>query len=272
MIFRNLSFLLFMGVMAVHIWVRDTSWMTSPENTLPIIIALPLFVWLGSPWKLRSTPLPLPPGGLITGASGYILGLLLDITLLLAAGWVCLLWAWISSRMEQDTLPRIRRLMVLPVLAFPWLSTEGDAVGWYFRITGAWATAEIFSSMGFNVLHEGTRIIVQGLPVGVGEACSGMNVLQSMLIAGSALAFLFIGRYRSYWWNIPVLVIIAWLANTSRIIILCAAALTLGSEFALGIFHTWGGWIVLVLMLFLSWTVFSAQESYLRKTATPSSA
>ena len=125
MIFRNLSFLLFMGVMAVHIWVRDTSWMTSPENTLPIIIALPLFVWLGSPWKLRSTPLPLPPGGLITGASGYILGLLLDITLLLAAGWVCLLWAWISSRMEQDTLPRIRRLMVLPVLAFPWLSTEG---------------------------------------------------------------------------------------------------------------------------------------------------
>ena len=46
--------------------------------------------------------------------------------------------------------------------------------------------------MGFNVLHEGTRIIVQGLPVGVGEACSGMNVLQSMLIAGSALAFLFI--------------------------------------------------------------------------------
>ncbi|HPD20154.1 MAG TPA: archaeosortase/exosortase family protein [Desulfomonilia bacterium] len=105
------------------------------------------------------------------------------------------------------------------------------------------------------MLHEETRIIVQSLPVGAGEACSGMNVLQSMLIAGSALAFLFIGRYRSYWWNIPVLVIIAWLANTSRIIILCAAALTLGSEFALGIFHTWGGWIVLALMLFLSWAV-----------------
>ncbi len=271
MIFRNLFFLLFLAATAVHIWVRDSSWMISPENTLPVIIALPLFIWLGAPWKLRKAPPPLPSGSLIIGASGYILGLLLDITLLLTAGWICLLWTWISSRVEQDALPRIRRLMVLPFLAFPWLSIEGDAVGWYFRITGAWMTAEVFASMGFNVLHEGTRIIVQGLPVGVGEACSGMNVLQSMLIAGSALAYLFIGGYRSYWWNIPALVLIAWLANTLRIVVLCVTALTLGSEFALGMFHTWGGWIVLVLMLCLSWTVLSVQESCLRKAGSPSS-
>jgi exosortase/archaeosortase family protein len=102
---------------------------------------------------------------------------------------------------------------------------------------------------------------VHGLPVAVGEACSGINVLQSMLIAGSALACLYLGKRRSFWPNVAALPAMAWLANALRIFILCMAALTAGRDFALGMFHAWGGWLVLFLMLVLSWGLLALQAS-----------
>jgi exosortase/archaeosortase family protein len=265
---RNQSFLALLVLLAVYIWAREFPKLSSLENTLPILAALPLFLFMASPWRLRRIPLALSPRGMAGGAAGFVTGLALDSAALLAASWACLLWTWISASVEED-LPVIRRLMVLPFLAFPWLDTEGSAIGWHFRLSGAWAAAQIFSVMGFGVVHHGTLLAVQGLPVGIGEACSGMNVLQSMLIAGSALTWLYLGRHRAYWVNILGLIAAAWLANALRIIILCIAALTLGREFAFGVFHTWGGWLVLALMLCLSWGVLSLQAALFKSPSPP---
>ncbi len=266
---RDISYLSFLFLLALYIWLRDFTGITSLENTLPILLSLPLFYYLGSPWNLTVKPEPLSYGNLIIGTAGFILGMLMDVLFLLAASWTYLLWTWLSSRVYSYDLPSVRKLMVLPLFAFPWLDLEGNFIGWYFRLSGAWATAKTFSAMGLGVIHDGTQLIVQGLPVGIGEACSGINVLQSMLIAGSALAYLFLGRHKIFWMNLIGLVIIAWLANTLRIVILCITALTMGPEFALGLFHTWGGWMVLFLMLCLTWAILSLQATYIKKnTAT----
>ena len=82
-----------------------------------------------------------------------------------------------------------------------------------------------------------------------------------MLIAGSMLAFIFLGKQPNYWRNLPALVALAWLANTFRILTLCIAALSAGPEFAQGVFHTWGGWLVLVLMFLLCWPLFAFQRT-----------
>ncbi len=267
---RDISFLSLLFFLAIYIWLRDLTGITSLENTLPILLSLPLFVYMGSPWKLQENPQPISYSNLVIGTAGFVLGILMDVPLLPAASWTYLLWTWLCPRVNPHDLPSVRRLMILPLFAFPWLNLEGNYIGWYFRLSGAWVTAKTFSVMGFNVLHEGTQLIVQGLPVGIGEACSGINVLQSMLIAGSALAYLYVGRLKIFWLNLVALVIIAWLANTLRIVILCITALTMGREFALGIFHTWGGCLVLFLMLCLTWAILSLQVAYIRKPAASS--
>jgi len=103
--------------------------------------------------------------------------------------------------------------------------------------------------------------MVQGLPVDVSAACSGLNVLQSMLIAGSTVAYIVLGHHPRYWFNIFLLIVFSWLANTIRIVAICIAALTLTPEFAAGLFHLWGGWLVLFLMFFLCWPIFSLQKT-----------
>jgi exosortase len=224
---------------------------------------------MGSPWRIRKDPQELSISNLIIAIAGFVIGLLMDLVTLLAACWTYLLWTWICARVDERDIPALRRLMILPFLAFPWLNLEGNVIGWYFRLSGSWITAMIFSAMGFRVLHDGTQLVVQGLPVGIGEACSGINVLQSMLIAGSALAYLYLGKHKTYWWNLLILIAIAWLANTLRIVILCITALTMGQEFAMGVFHTWGGWLILFIMMCLSWGSLSLQATYMKRSTLP---
>ncbi|HHO76653.1 MAG TPA: exosortase/archaeosortase family protein [Deltaproteobacteria bacterium] len=268
MIIRDYIFLILLFFLAFFIWVRDLAWISSLDNTLPIILSLPLFIWLGWPWRFTTQDNPLLFSGLMICAIVFIIGVALNITFVLALSWTGILWYWLSSRLDRKTAISIRRLLILPILSFPWLALEGDAIGWWFRLSSARVTSEIFSLMGFDVLHEGTRIIVQGLPVGIGEPCSGINVLQSMLIAGSALAYIYLRKHPGYWLNIGLLISIAWMANTVRIVVVCIVALTLSPEIALGLFHTFGGWFVLFMMLCLTWTIFSLQAR-LRGKNTP---
>jgi exosortase len=242
-----MAFLTALGLLAVYIWMRDLSSITSVEDTLPILLSLPLFVYMGWPWRFRSEPERPSYTGLTASTALFLLGIALDLAVLLALSWTYMLWIWISSRIAEGDLPCLRKLMILPFLSLPWINIEGDLIGWHFRLSGAWVTAKAFAAMGFNVVHQGTQLMVQGLPVGIGEACSGINVLQSMLIAGSALTYLNLGKTRRYWVNLMALVIIAWIANTLRIFVLCISALSLGREFALGLFHTWGGGLSLSL-------------------------
>ena len=81
-----------------------------------------------------------------------------------------------------------------------------------------------------------------------------------MLIAGSVVCYLILGNSSRYWWNLPLLVVMSWLANTVRIICISAAAIWISPKFATGEFHMWGGWAVLLLMFCLCWFIFSLQE------------
>jgi len=230
------------------------------------MIALPLFIWLGWPWGFLSKPSTFSSGGLLLSALCLLTGVLTNLTLLLVLGWNVLLWSWLSARLIPDDRFRLKRLMVLPIMAFPWLTLDGDIVGWWFRLSGAWVAGNFFSLIGFDVLREGTQLVVQGLPVDISAACSGLNVLQSMLIAGSIVAYIILGNHPKYWINIMLLVVLSWLANTIRIVIICIAALTLTPEFASGLFHLLGGWLVLFLMFCLCWPIFSSQRAKLMKS------
>lgn len=254
------AFLIILGVLAVFIWFRDISWMTSSDDTLPILVALPLFAWLGAPWRLKQVPQAVSNAKIGLSTLLFLLGIIANSTLILTLAWTLLLWTWLSSRVEADKLPIIKKLLILPIMAFPWVSLDADRIGWWFRLSGAWTAAKFFGLIGANVSQEGTKLVVNGLPISVEVACAGLNTLQSMLIAGSIVAFIILGDTNRYWWNLPLLVGISWLANTLRIIVISAAAVFISPKFALGDFHQIGGWAVLVLMFVLCGFVFWAQS------------
>ncbi|MBN9692092.1 MAG: exosortase/archaeosortase family protein [Verrucomicrobia bacterium] len=249
--------------LALFIWLRDRSWMGTSEDTVPLLIAMPLAWWLGRPWNLRETSEFLHLPLVVLAAASLVLGSLLNITLLLALGWTASLWAWLRPRLDLGDRARVFGLMALPLMAFPWVALDGQPIGWWFRLSGAWFAEHFFRGFGFSVTREGTSMMVQGTPVTVDAACSGLKVLQSLLIAGTFLAYVQFARTALYWWNVVALVGVAWLANTARIVVITAAAMTWGQEFAMGVFHTWGGLLVLVLMFIICGVTFEVERRWL---------
>lgn len=259
---KDVGFISLLAGLAVFIWVRDLTWAAAAGDALPVLAGIPLFIWLGAPWRFTPNPKSIAPLFLALAGVGFVLGIITELTLLLSVSWTLLLWGWLRTRLPESSLPKIRKLLVLPLLAFPWITLDlGQSLGWSFRLSAAYVVSHLFSLIGLSVTQNGTNLLVQGMPISVEAACSGLNTLQSTLIAGSALAFIFLGHQKNYWWNLPMLVLLAWLANTARIITLVVAALTFGAEFSQGMFHTWGGWLVLVLMFLLCWGIFALQRA-----------
>lgn len=235
-------------LLALFIWVRDLGWTQGVSDTLPVMLALPLFYWLGRPWCWRGTPRPASRGLLALAAALLPAGILLNLTLLLAVAWTALLAAFLRAQ----TIGFPRRLLILPLLGFPWISQSADAIGWYFRLSGAATAGGLFAALGFHVTREGTFLVIENQPLSVEPACAGLNVLQAMLIAGAALICLQVRPGARFWLSLGLLPLMAWLANTTRIFALGCMALTWGAPFAMGWFHEWGGWSVLCAMFLVS--------------------
>jgi exosortase/archaeosortase family protein len=247
-------------LLAVFIWFRDTTWMSSADDTLPILVTLPLFFWLGMPWQLSSVTPNYQISKFYIAGFLFLLGIILNSTLILAITWSLLLWTWISARVSKDTLPMLRKLLILPLLAFPWISLDFDRIGWWFRLSGTWVTGHLFQLFGYEVEQEGTLLFIEGFPISIEKACAGLNTLQSMLIAGTLLDFIILGSTTKYWYNLLLLPFIGWLANTFRIIVITASAIFISPQFAMGSFHVVGGWLVIITMFLLCWLIFSWQE------------
>lgn len=256
----DIYFIIVLLLLAVFIWFRDTTWMSAPDDTLPILIGIPLFIWLGIPWHFQPTAKKISMSKIALIVLLFMAGIALNFTFLLALGWTFLLWTWLTSRIASDKYKDLSKMIVLPLMSFPWITLDAQQVGWWFRLSGAWVTAKFYYLMGYEVYEDGTSLLINGIPVSVEAACAGLNTLQSMLIAGTAVAYIMLAKTRNFWWNIPILIGMAWLANTIRIIFLVGLALAFSPEVAMGSFHIWGGWFILCVMFGLCWLIFHLQE------------
>jgi len=240
-------------ILGAFIWLRGTLGMESASDTLPLLAAFPLYLWLTMPWKRLREPATRLPRTAYAGLALTFAGMVADSTLVLSVAWIVLLAALHSAFFER--VPR--RFLILPLLGFPWLTQNLESLGWLFRYTGAGAVQVLFTLLGLTVHREGTLLFIQDLPLSVEPACAGLNVLQAMLIVGCLLICMRVPRGWRFWLSLTSLVPLAWIANTSRIFMLGCAGLLFGSDFARGWFHQWGGWLVLCLMFLLCERVFT---------------
>ncbi len=227
----------------------------SLADAAPLLIAFPLAWHLGQPWSLnRRHPCSWPTLGAAIAA--VALGESLSLPFLSGLGWVLAVAA--SGLLHSLSSIPPKRLLILPLLGFPWLVGAGG-LGWYFRLSAAWISELAFSAAGFDLTREGTQLSIQGEPLSVEAACAGLGSLQAMLLAGTAAALLELGRSRRFWLALPILAAAAWLGNTLRVLLLSAVTLSSGHAFASGWFHNVSGWAVLAaifaacLALFRSW-------------------
>ncbi|MBX3748945.1 MAG: exosortase/archaeosortase family protein [Opitutaceae bacterium] len=254
---RRLVVLALAVLTAAFVWLRDLSWWAESPDALSLLAGVGLYAWFGQPWRWRAEARPLAVGVVAAGLGLFLVGSLTDATLLLALGW-CVAWqAWLAAELAEDAPAAGPRLVALLFCAFPWVAVGGQSIGWWFRYSGAAATELFFRLTGLAVDREGTFLLVQGQPLSVDPACAGLNVLQAMLLAGVVLAQLKLTPVRWYWTGLALLVPLAWLANTVRIVTLGVAGVTFGADAARGWFHHWGGWTVLCLMFALTYATFA---------------
>lgn len=273
---HDLPILGILAVLGTFIWTRDLRWAGAPEDTLPILAALPVFWWLRQPWHRKpGVRAPLQPGLALLAAILFVAGIATDSGMLLAAAWTTVLWSWVTAVFAEPAGGPTRRLLALPLLAFPWLVTEFERIAWWFRLSGAIATERVLAWFNVPVERDGTLLWCNGLGVSVEAACSGVNGLQSILVLGTAIAFLKLGRLPGYWWHLPVLLAAAWLANLIRILSagLCGAWLEPEVAFDwVGPIHDVAGWFSLCAVFVLCHFVFSAAARRSTRRAASSAA
>jgi exosortase len=236
----------------------------SLADAAPLLIAFPLAWHLGQPWSLDRQR---PCSWITIGAAvaDIALGESLNFPFLSGLGWV-LAVAGSGILHSLSSIPP-KRLLLLPLLGFPWLVGAGG-LGWYFRLSAAWIAELSFSAAGFALTREGTQLSIQGEPLSVEAACAGLGSLQAMLLAGTAAALLELGRSRRFWLAIPILAAAAWLGNTLRVLLLSAVTLSSGHSFATGWFHNVSGWAVLAAIFGACLALFRSWASPTQRTTT----
>lgn len=260
-----------LAVLAVFIWTRDLRWMDSAADSLALLVSFPVFWWLRRPWERKTgVRAPLGPGTALVAAGLFGAGIAADSGLVLAAAWTALLASWMSAVFVEPSGGSTRKLLLLPLLGFPWLLTDLESVAWWFRLSGAAATEHVLAWYGVPVEREGTLLWCNGLGVSVEAACSGVNGLQSMLVVGGALAYVHLGRSGWFWWNLPLLAGAAWLANTGRIVAASLCGVWLEPAAAqrwVGPVHDVAGWVSLCAIFVLCHFLFSAEASWIARRA-----
>jgi exosortase/archaeosortase family protein len=219
-------------------WAAGTTTVAALEQVGAAVAA----VFCLSRWWRR------PPGA--PGIAEAVALTLAAIGLTLGWAWpAAAAFAWVLGRGETAGLPRWR-IAAMAAMSVPWLASDATALGWAFRWTGAWAAGGIFDLSGLAVTRAGTALQIEDQPIAVDAACAGLDTLQATLVAGLWLAD-YLRTPRGWLWAVAPLPLLAWMANTARIVVLGAVAVTAGHDAAKGWFHAWGG-LAVVVMVFIA--------------------
>jgi exosortase/archaeosortase family protein len=241
--------LLALAVGAVLVWLRDTSWQEFMLDAVPLAAGIPLVWWIGGPWRVRAEgeEFAYPLWGKIFVVVGGLIGWLMPSVTMLALTWS--LAAGMVMRVDYETRMNRWGLWLMLALSFPWLVIEWPAIGWWFRMSAAWATEHFFGFMQFPVTRNGTELVVLGEVIRIEPGCAGWNLLQLTLLTGISLGMHDIRKQRKLMFFVGLMPLLAWVANFVRIVLLTALCLTYGVETANGVWHGLTGLFVLMMTL-----------------------
>ena len=206
----------------------------------------------------------------VVGTVFMILGHAVTIMAVSVAGWNMALWGWLSARADKQVFARALRLAPLPVLSFPWIPIDCGFLIWWLRLFGAWGMEQCLVLLDVNATRNLTTVTTPYGSFSVIRQCAGINTLQSMTIVGTVLAYLNLRSRTNYWRFLPVIVGVAILTNSIRIVAIGLVGIFIGMKYTEGEMHTWLGWIVVMAVFALLLDYVAEPRLRVRRFVRPS--
>jgi len=159
--------------------------------------------------------------------------------ILMAGGWRMLRWAGPAAGFLIFMFP------------LPW-TVEQSLLNPLQEIATKVSTYAL-QTLGFGAYHEGNRIRIEDLQLGVVDACSGLRMTTIFLALSVAIVLV---ADRPWWENLVILlsaIPIALAVNVTRITVTGVLHMKVSAELADKVFHNWAGWLMVPLALILLW-------------------
>jgi exosortase len=225
-------------------------WWTEPRHTYGLLIP-PLAVYLA--WLRREITLshPVAPDNrglcLVALSSAlYVLGTLGAEFFLARISFVVLLagltWTfWGVARFRSLSLPflLLATMVPLPAIAYNTIAAP-------LQLFASEIAADLAQACGVSVYRDGNILTLAHVSLGVEEACSGLNSLSALIVAGVLLCFMLLSRPLVRWLLFAITIPLAIGVNILRVTITAILA-DYNEEFAMGFYHSFSGWLVFVV-------------------------
>ena len=176
-----------------------------------------------------------------------------------------LAWVWTCF---HCTAPRTNAFFIHAVffaaMSTPWLTSE-TLIAWIFRLGSAQTVESWWLLLGYPIERTGTLLSIHNQHVDVTAACSGMELLGTLVVGGSLILAHFTHSWKQLTRNLVLIILVAWLSNTLRLAVLTYAVDTWSIKTIDGMGHDSIGYIALLCSLAvigaLSRSVHGAQRA-----------
>jgi len=231
-------------------------WWTQPESSYGLLIP-PIALYIAYLFRSRTFAVPAEPTtrGLWLLGSGCLIFLLgrlsaefflarISIVVVLA-GLVWIFWGKRRLRTLSFPFVLLATMVPLPAIVYNTLAAP-------LQLFASAIATDIAQALGISIYRDGNIIHLANISLGVAEACSGLHSLTAMVVAALLLGFVLeirlAGRIILLLFSVPLAVAI----NVLRVAGTAVLA-DYKSEFALGFYHSFSGWLVFVLGFALLW-------------------
>jgi exosortase len=152
----------------------------------------------------------------------------------------------------------------LLLLMFPMPGFVLEKITFPLQIIASQLAEHILELMRYSVLREGNILILPGQTLNVAEACSGLRSIMALTFLGQAYIYLFDSRAWMRLLMAFLVIPIAVLANSLRIVA-SAVAGSYNREWGTGTYHESTGWIVFVVAFVCVVATHTILKSFIRE-------
>ena len=158
-------------------------------------------------------------------------------------------WAFYGRRVAKGCVfPALFLLFTVPMTSYL------DAITIHLRLFASGTAFVMLRGFGVDVVQVGTAIVSQGahpFSIDVAEPCSGLRSLVALTALTAAYAWYTQPTWRRRAALFACAIPLAVLGNVVRVLSICFVAAWASSDFALGFYHDYSGYVVFVVAITL---------------------
>jgi len=165
------------------------------------------------------------------------------VLLLASLAWT--FWGWARLKTLAFPILLLATMVPLPVLVY-------NALAAPLQLFASDVATNLAQSLGIAVIRDGNIIHLAHISLGVEEACSGLNSLSALMVAALLLGFLIFFRV---WARVLLFALAIPLAIAVNVLRVTGTAVIADyrTEFALGFYHSFSGWLVFLAGFGILW-------------------